>query len=54
MRKDAVEDLIKRTSGSWSVIEYLVTSGKLIKSEFNGNVFYLRNLKEWRKQKSNN
>ncbi len=50
MRKDAVEDLIKKTNGSWGNVEYLVTSGKLIKSEFNGNVFYLRNLKEWRKQ----
>lgn len=49
MRKDAVEDLINKNNGNWSDVEYLVNSGKLIKSEFNGNKFYLRNLKEWRK-----
>lgn len=49
MRKDAVEDLINKDNGNWSDVEYLVNSGKLIKSEFNGNKFYLRNLKEWRK-----
>ncbi len=54
MREDAVDDLINKDNGHWRDVEYLVTSGKLIKSEFNGNVFYLRNLKEWRKQKSNN
>jgi len=52
MRKDAVEDLISKSSGSWDKIDYLVSSGKLIKSEFNGNTFYLRNLKEWRKKTS--
>ncbi len=52
MRKEAVEDLIVRDNGSWDDINYLVTSGKLIKSEFNENTFYLRNLKEWRKNKS--
>ncbi len=52
MRMDAVEELIAKTNGSIDDIEYLVTSGKLIKSEFNGNIFYLRNLKEWRKQKT--
>jgi hypothetical protein len=52
MRKDAVEDLILKSSGSWDDIDYLVISGKLIKSKFNGNTFYLRNLKEWRKETS--
>ncbi len=52
MRKDAVEDLILKSSGSWDDIDYLVTSCKLIKSKFNGNTFYLRNLKEWRKETS--
>jgi len=52
MRKDAIEDLITKDSGSWKDINYLVESGKLLKSEFNGNTFYLRDLKEWRKQKT--
>ncbi len=34
MREDAVEELIVKTNGSWSDIEYLVTTGKLVKSEF--------------------
>ena len=50
MRKEAVSDLISRDDGTWENIEYLVNSGKLIKSEFDGNVFYLRNLREWRKK----
>ncbi len=50
MRKDAVEELVKKDYGKWKDVKYLVDSGKLIKSEFEGNIFYLRNLKEWRKQ----
>lgn len=52
MRKDAVDELVQKDNGSWRDVEYLVDSGKLIKSEFEGNIFYLRNLKEWRKQKN--
>ena len=51
MRKDAVDELIQRNNGAWKDIEYLVDSGKLIKSEFEGKIFYLRNLKEWRKNR---
>ena len=54
MRKDAVEDLIIKSSGSWEDIKYLVESGKLLMSEFEGNIFYMRNLKEWRKQNNKN
>ena len=50
MRKDAVDELVQRNNGNWKDVEYLVDSGKLIESEFDGNIFYLRNLKEWRKQ----
>ncbi len=49
MRKDAVNDLINKNNGTWGDINYLVNSGKLFESEFDGNIFYLRNLKEWRK-----
>jgi len=52
MRKDAVEELINKDNGSWTDIDYLVTSGKLIKMEFDHNIFYLRNLKKWRKQRA--
>jgi len=51
MRKDAIDELIQKNGGSWEDVEYLVDSGKLIKSEFEGNIFYLRNLKEWRKNR---
>ncbi len=49
MRNDAVVELVQRDNGDWKDVKYLVDSGKLIKSEFEGNIFYLRNLKEWRK-----
>jgi len=51
MRKDAVEDLIIKSSSSWEEINYLVESGELLMSEFEGN---MRNLKEWRKQNNKN
>ncbi len=54
MRKDAVDDLIIKSSGSWEDINYLVESGKLLISKFDGNTFYMRNLKEWRKQNNRN
>ena len=54
MRKDAVEDLITKTNGSWGAINYLVESGKLLISQYEGNTFYMRNLKEWRKQNKSN
>ncbi|MEN8191359.1 MAG: radical SAM protein [Bacteroidota bacterium] len=50
MRKDAVDEIILKNKGAWKDIEELVDAGKLIKSEFEGNIFYLRNLKEWKKQ----
>jgi len=50
MRFDAIEKLIEKNNGSWDEIEYLVNTGKLIKSEFGENIFYLRNLRKWRKQ----
>lgn len=52
MREDAVDELIKKDYGTWEEVEYLVNSGKLIKSEFERKIFYLRNLKEWRKNKT--
>lgn len=52
MRKDAVDELVRKNRENWTVVEYLVDSGNLIKSEFEGNIFYLRNLKKWRKQKN--
>ncbi|VAX17134.1 Radical SAM domain protein [hydrothermal vent metagenome] len=51
MRKDAIDELILKDNGAWQDIDYLVDSGKLIKSEFEGKVFYIRNLKEWRKSR---
>jgi len=50
MRYDAVDKLVQKDGGVWADVDYLVNSGKLIKSEYGGNTFYLRNLKEWRKK----
>jgi wyosine [tRNA(Phe)-imidazoG37] synthetase (radical SAM superfamily) len=48
MRKEAVKNLILKNNGSWKDVEQLIDSGKLISSEFNGKIYYLRNLKKWR------
>jgi len=54
MRSDAVESLLEKDSGSPSDLESMINSGELIKLNYNENLFYLRNLKKWRKQKQEN
>jgi len=49
MRKDAVETLLKTTSTDWEVVTELISTGKLIEAIHCNNYFYLRNLKDWRK-----
>jgi len=42
MRKDAVEELVKKAGQGWGVIEKLLGSGKLVELEHNNCNFYLR------------
>lgn len=42
MRRDAVEDLLKRTGSDWSIVEKLVNEGKLVEVEYRGFKYYMR------------
>ena len=48
MRKDAVEDLLKKDKSNWSIVEKLLDEKELMEIKYNDNYFYLRNLKKWR------
>ena len=54
MRSDAVESLLEKDGGVSSDLISLVNSGELIKLNYNQEIFYLRNLKKWRKQEQAN
>ena len=43
MRREAVEKMVLRNDSSWEIIEQLVESGALTKTEFAGYTYYLRN-----------
>ena len=45
MRKDALQDFLKRANADWAIIEELLMQNKLIESEYMGNKFYLRKFK---------
>ena len=42
MREAAVERFLKQADSSWDVVEKLLDQGKLAKTEYQGNYFYLR------------
>ncbi len=44
MRKDAVEEFLRKAKSDWSVVERLVESGRMVRLEYRGQVFYMRNL----------
>jgi wyosine [tRNA(Phe)-imidazoG37] synthetase (radical SAM superfamily) len=44
MRKDAVDEFLKKADGNWTVVEKLVTENKLKETEYKGNKFYLRKI----------
>lgn len=44
MRKDAVEEFLRKAEADWSVIERLIKENKLIEIEYGGNKFYMRRL----------
>ena len=45
MRKDGVEELLKKANVGWDVVERLIKEDKLIKLEYDNNIFYMRKLK---------
>ncbi|GBD87056.1 molybdenum cofactor biosynthesis protein A [bacterium BMS3Abin03] len=45
MRKEAVDKLMQKDGASWDVVEKLIEEKKIRTSEFAGNTFYFRNLK---------
>lgn len=44
MRREAVERLLARAEADWSVVEAMVSAGKLTASEYKGNTYFLRSL----------
>ncbi len=44
MRKDAVEEFLKKARADWERVDRLVESGKMVRLEYRGRVFYVRNL----------
>jgi wyosine [tRNA(Phe)-imidazoG37] synthetase (radical SAM superfamily) len=46
MRKDAVEELLAGAGADWPIIDSLVSQGELIKIEYGGRTFYMKNLRK--------
>jgi wyosine [tRNA(Phe)-imidazoG37] synthetase (radical SAM superfamily) len=42
MRHDAVGDLLEKSDSGWYLIEEMIERGEILRSEFNGSVFFLR------------
>lgn len=44
MRKEAVEEFLKKANADWQIIEELLRRGKLRELEYEGNTYYMRRL----------
>ena len=44
MRREAVDEFLKKTDAGWSIIEELLQEGKLIELEYQEKVYYMRKL----------
>ena len=44
MRKEAVDEFLKKANGSWGIVEKLINENKLIKTEYKNKKFYIRKL----------
>lgn len=44
MRKEAIDDFLKKAKADWSTIEKLVDQGMLIQLEYGGNSYYMRKM----------
>jgi len=45
MRREAVEEFLKKAGASWEVVDNLLREGKLVELEYNGRKFYMRKLR---------
>ena len=45
LRQDAVEELLRKSGETWQTVEDLITSGALLRLTYEGEIFYLRNMK---------
>ena len=46
MREDGVEELLKKANAGWDVVERLIKEDKLIKLEYDNNIFFTINRRE--------
>ncbi len=44
MRKEAVDEFLKKANGNWVIVEKLITGNKLIETEYKSNRFYMRKI----------
>lgn len=44
MRKEAVDEFLKKANGNWAIIDKLITENKLVKTEYKDNKFYMRKI----------
>jgi len=45
MRQSAVSELLKKANADWLMVNKLIAQGKLVETDYEGQKFYLRNLK---------
>jgi wyosine [tRNA(Phe)-imidazoG37] synthetase (radical SAM superfamily) len=45
MRREAVKEFLKKADADWSIIEKLLREDKLVKIEYEGNIYYMRKLR---------
>jgi len=45
MRQEAVKEMLKKADKDWKIVEKLITEGKLMELEYQGEKFYMRRLK---------
>ncbi|AEH06891.1 radical SAM protein [Methanothermococcus okinawensis] len=45
MRKEGVEELLKKANANWDIVDKLIKENKLIKLKYGNNTFYMRKLK---------
>jgi len=46
MRQDAVDELLAKSGDDWSVVDRLLSDGKILCNEYNGRKYYLRKFRE--------
>jgi len=44
MRKEAVDEFLKKANGNWMIIDKLITENKLIETKYKDNRFYMRKI----------